>query len=200
MEYEAIEGLPITGENYKKALEILETRYSNKQLCISTYMENLVKMQPVTSMHDAKGIRTLYDKLEANLRVLDTLGISSSTYGDILIPVLIKKTPDELRLIITRQFDSETWNLVKILKSLKTELDGKERIKFMSSNTKTSTCDQKPRQFRQPATASALISSNKSSPSHTYCKGAHPSVTCNIITDTSARKEFLRRRGVAILV
>ena len=27
--YEATEGLPITGENYKKALEILETKYSN---------------------------------------------------------------------------------------------------------------------------------------------------------------------------
>ena len=28
--YEAIEGPPITGEKYKKALEILETRYNNK--------------------------------------------------------------------------------------------------------------------------------------------------------------------------
>ena len=57
--YEAIEGFPITGENYKKTLEILETRYSNKQLCISTHMENLMKMQPVTSIHDIKGIRTV---------------------------------------------------------------------------------------------------------------------------------------------
>ena len=193
--YEAIEGLPITGENYKKALEILETRYSNKQLCISTHMENLMKMQPVTSIHDIKGIRTLYDKLEANLRALDTLGISSSAYGDLLIPILIKKIPEELRLIITRQFDGETWDLGKILKSLKTELEARERIKFMSSNTSTSTSDQKPRQFRQPATASALISTNRSSPSCTYCKGAHASVNCNIITDISARKEFLRKRG-----
>ena len=154
-----------------------------------------MKMQPVTSIHDIKGIRTLYDKLEANLRALDTLGISSSAYGDLLIPILIKKIPEELRLIITRQFDGETWDLGKILKSLKTELEARERIKFMSSNTSTSTSDQKPRQFRQPATASALISTNRSSPSCTYCKGAHASVNCNIITNISARKEFLRKRG-----
>ena len=150
-----------------------------------------MKMQLVTSIHDIKGIRTLYDKLEANLRALDTLGISSSAYGDLLIPILIKKISEELRLIITRQFDGETWDLGKILKSLKTELEARERIKFMSSNTSTSTSDQKPRQFRQPATASALISTNRSSPSCTYCKGAHASVNGNIITDISARKEFL---------
>ena len=184
--YEATEELPITGENYKTALEILETRYSNKQLCISTYMENLMKMQPVTSIHDIKGTRTMYDKLEANLRTLDDLGISSSAYGDLLIPILIRKIPKVLRLIITRQFDGESWDLGKILKSLKTELEARERIKFMNSNTSTSTSDQKPRQVRQPVTASALISTNRSSPSCTYCKGAHASVNCNIITDISA--------------
>ena len=94
--YKAIEGLPITGENYKNAFEILETRYSNKQLCISIHMENLMKMQLVTSIHDIKGIRTLYDKIESNLRALDTLGISSSAYGDLLIPILIKKFPKSL--------------------------------------------------------------------------------------------------------
>ena len=98
-------------------------------------------------------------------------------------------------MIITRQFDGETWDLAKILKSLKTELEARERIKFMSSNTSTGASDQKPRQFRQPATASALISTNRSSPSCTHCKGAHASVNCNIITDISARKEFLRKRG-----
>ena len=157
-------------------------------------MENLIKMQPVTSIH-IKGIHTLYDKLEANLRGLDTLGISSSAYGDLLIYILIKKIPEVLRLIITKQFDGETWDLRKILKSLKTELEERERIKFMSSNTNTSTSDQMPGQFRQPAIAGPLISTNRSSPSCTYCKGAHSSVNSNIITDISARKEFLRKRG-----
>ena len=95
--------------------------------------------------------------IEANLRALGTLGISSSEYGDLLISILIKKIPEELRLIITRQLNGETWDLGKILKSLKTELEARERIKFMSSNTNTSTRNQKSRQFRQPATVSALI-------------------------------------------
>ena len=126
---------------------------------------------------------------------LSALGISLSAYGDLLIPILIKKNPEGLRLIITRQFDDETWDSGKITKCLKTELEARKRIKFMSSNTNTGTSDQKPRQFRQPGTASALISTNRSSPSCTYCKSACPSLNCNITTDISARKEFLRGRG-----
>ena len=55
-----------------------------------------MKIQPVTSIHDIKGIHILYDKLKANLRALDTLGISSFTCRDLLIPILIKKIPEEL--------------------------------------------------------------------------------------------------------
>ena len=35
--YEAIEGLPITGENYKKALEILETRITATSNFVSAH-------------------------------------------------------------------------------------------------------------------------------------------------------------------
>ena len=53
-----------------------------------------MKMQPVTSVDDIKRIRTLCNKLETNLRALDTRGISSSAYRDLLIPILIKKIPE----------------------------------------------------------------------------------------------------------
>ena len=58
------------------------------------------------------------------------MGISSSAYGDLLIPILIKKIPEELRLIITRQFDGGTWDLAKILKSLENRTRGKRANKL----------------------------------------------------------------------
>ena len=102
--------------------------------------------------------------------------------------------------MITRQFDGETCDFGKILKSLKTELKARERIEFITPNTNTRTSEQKPSQLKQPATASAPISTDRSSPSCKYCKGAHPSVNCNIITDISAQKEFLRKGADAILL
>ena len=48
---------------------------------------------------------------------------------EIYLFLFLQKIPEELRLIITRQFDGETWELGKILKSLKAELEARERIK-----------------------------------------------------------------------
>ena len=38
-----IKGLPLTSENYNSARKILEERYGNKQLIISSHMDNLLK-------------------------------------------------------------------------------------------------------------------------------------------------------------
>ena len=47
----AIQGLPLTSENYKVAKAILNKRYGNKQMIINAHMEGLVKIPAVTP-HD----------------------------------------------------------------------------------------------------------------------------------------------------
>ena len=53
--------------------------------------------------HHTQDLRRLYDKVEANIRGLDALGIGSETYGALFTPVLIKKLPAELRLNLARK-------------------------------------------------------------------------------------------------
>ena len=50
----SIQGLTLTSENYKDAVEILRERYGNKQLLINTHMETLLNTKPVTSVRDIK--------------------------------------------------------------------------------------------------------------------------------------------------
>ena len=51
----------------------------------------------------------------------------------------------------------------------------------------------------QPSPTSALLAdsgkSNHQGPWCTYCKGSHPSVKCNVVTDFSARRQLLRQKG-----
>ena len=61
---EAISGLTLTGANYDKAIEILWKRFGNKQLIINKHMEQLLNTDGVTSQHDVKGLRHLYDVIE----------------------------------------------------------------------------------------------------------------------------------------
>ena len=48
----AIKGLSLTSENYNSARKILKDRYGNKQLIISSHMDNLLKLPVVSSIND----------------------------------------------------------------------------------------------------------------------------------------------------
>ena len=46
---QSIEGFPLSNENYDQAFALLKERYGNKQLIISTHMNNLIKLEGVNS-------------------------------------------------------------------------------------------------------------------------------------------------------
>ena len=72
-----VKGLPLTSENYNSARKILEERYGNRRLIISSDMDNLLKLPVVNSVNDVKGIRQLYDKTEIRIRGLQALGVEA---------------------------------------------------------------------------------------------------------------------------
>ena len=57
----AIEGLPVTNDNFSEALELLERRFG--------HMEELTDMRAVDDRDDTKGLRALYDKVEKKSEV-----------------------------------------------------------------------------------------------------------------------------------
>ena len=68
----AITGLALTEPNYANAVDILKERFGNKQLIISSHMEALLKLKPVTALSD-KGMRAVLDKVEIQVRGLQAL-------------------------------------------------------------------------------------------------------------------------------
>ena len=54
-------------------------------------------------MSKVRGIRAVLDNLEIQVRGLQALGIDSAQYGALLIPILMEKLPEELRLIVSRE-------------------------------------------------------------------------------------------------
>lgn len=86
---EAISGLTLTSINYHEAISILRKRFGNKQQIISRHMDILLNADPVTSQHNLKGLRHLYDLIEAHVHSLKSLGVSSDSYGSLLSSVLL---------------------------------------------------------------------------------------------------------------
>ena len=189
----AISGIQMTNSNYEEAVDILKKRFSQKQIIINAHMEALLSLQRVSSERDIRSLRKLYDAIEVNVRSLKTLGIDFKQYGALLIPVIMNKVPDEIRLIITKGIKGEEWELDGILEILQGELEAREQsnqLQMKQSNGNFTKHAQGHHQF----TTSALVAEGRKI-TCSYCNGSHYSAKCEIVSNPQARKAILRKQG-----
>ena len=71
----AIAGLTLSEANYSEAVAILTKRFGNSQQIVTKHMDALMGLEAVTSNHNLKGLRRLYDLVESHTRSLHSLGI-----------------------------------------------------------------------------------------------------------------------------
>ena len=60
-------------------------------MIVNKHMDDLISMAPVCSNHDLRGLRQLYDLVEAYVRGYKALGVPSESYGSLLSSVLMNK-------------------------------------------------------------------------------------------------------------
>ena len=71
---------------------------------------------------------------------------------------MLNKIPEELKLIISRKFEKDDWNLDRLLKEFQSKLEARERIAAVSNTPRaTSSSIQNKRRAPFP-TAAALLS------------------------------------------
>ena len=83
-------------------------------------------MNPVYHDRDTGDFRRLYDAVEVQHRGLKALNVNASTYEGIVVPAIIGKLPEGVRLHITRGRNHHEWKMEDLLKELLTELELKE--------------------------------------------------------------------------
>ena len=104
---DTIRGLPLTGVNYKEAVDLLQSRYSNKQVIVSSHMETLLQLPKVNTSEELKKLRLVFDKTESVIRSLQGIGITPEMYGTFLTPILMSKISNDLRLILSRKLSDQ---------------------------------------------------------------------------------------------
>ena len=90
-------------------------------------MEQFVKLDKIEKSNDVSKLRTFFNKIEITIRNLKSLGIETSSYGSLLIPVLTSKLPTDLRTLFARTFTGNVWLLDELSVILRNELEAKER-------------------------------------------------------------------------
>ena len=117
----SISGFTSGGESYNHAVDILKERFGQSRRLITAYMDALIEMKK--PVHTVSSLRSFYDNLNMYVRSLEALNKSSDSYGDLLIPVLLKKLPATVVQNISRGRSVKDWTLNALLQSLSNELD-----------------------------------------------------------------------------
>ena len=198
---DTIRGLPLTGVNYKEAVDLLQSRYSNKQVIVSSHMETLLQLPKVNTSEELKKLRLVFGKTESVIRSLQGIGITPEMYGPFLTPILMSKIPNDLRLIVSCKLSDE-WDLTNLMKHFSEELKLREKCAMTSVGGSTKAKEDVPARFPgtkpriQPATASALHTNYVGQQQGggvrcIYCRNYHLSASCTTVTDPAARRKIL---------
>ena len=156
-------------------------------------------------------------KKKRKKRSLENLAIEPDKYGPLLIPILLPKIPDELKLLISRKFNNdECWDIKIMLDTIKSEVKAREKASFTNndfqqhsartffSGANSSVGDNsKSAKIKIPNTvhknnSKSLADNTDSSPltqeKCVFCEKDHKSHQCTTVTNIAARKNILKQK------
>lgn len=118
--WEFVNSFPHTGENYANIIKGLKDRYGREDLLVEVYVRELLGLvlQNVMKSKEKTSLTTLYDKLESQMRALETLGVTTEKCAAMLFPLVESSLPEELLRVWQRNTEA----------SLKDNADSKDRL------------------------------------------------------------------------
>ena len=114
--------------------------------------------------------------------------MESTTYEGIVVPAIIGKLPEGVRLQITRGKNHHEWKMEDLLRELLTRLELKEEHCVATRNPNPWDKDKGGRTLNS---ASALLA--KTNDFCAYCKGGHAHQDCMNVKSVEERKHLLRK-------
>ena len=211
----ALEGLDSSEQNYQHAIDILKSRFGNKQQIVSAHMQALLKLQNCPNK-SVEQLRRIYDNINVHVRGLKSLGSPMDHYGSLLIPIIMSRMPKEITIQVARKTSESIWNKAEILEIIHKEIEAREmgqKVKLsyskpeqvMTSNRVRTTGGttrsfllkgQYERAQQTPATVSSFHAKELSKTNYQcyFCEGEHLSFQCERVTDPNKRKEILLKQ------
>ncbi|XP_028413524.1 uncharacterized protein LOC114536361 [Dendronephthya gigantea] len=134
------------------------------------------------------------EPISVNVRGLEALGVDSSQYGSLLIPVVMSKLPQDVRLQIARNTAQDVWEMSELLSVILKEVEAREisdGIKVTAEKGKIPPTKPPPH-----GSAAALLANGQTFGNKiqcVYCSGNHFSASCTQTSEVQARLEILKR-------
>ena len=190
----AIAGLPITSQNYGKAIELLKECFGRKQTLINAHMESLSKIDSPTDIHN---LRRFYDSCETNIHALETLDVQTDSYGSLLIHTLLKKLPVELQHTILRANPNACSSLNDLRETLCKEIEIIEssqtiqETELIIPTVNTLFTKSQHEASQKDKYTCASISEKNETTACIYCNNKHRASKCQTVKSAEQRRSIL---------
>lgn len=128
----------------------------------------------------------VYDKVHAGL---EALRIQAEQYGSFLIPVVMAKLTQDVRLQNARLTTKEVWEIDELLQVLRTEVEAREVSKGVRVHNTRHLQETSHTNKWDKRTASAMLTQDAGqNPSCIYCRDSHYSASCGKVTTVQSRR------------
>ncbi|XP_011155515.1 uncharacterized protein LOC105192928 [Solenopsis invicta] len=186
-----VNSFPLTAANYEKVISSLESRFGRDDLLVEVYVREMLKLvlnQSIKSNH--LSLSNIYDKLETQLRALESLGVTTDMCAAMLYPLVESSLPEDLLRVWQRNSKAvgsttSKQRLDELMSFLNTEVMSEERIAmamngFGINETNQDKFKKKIRsEPKEIATAAGLLSTKEDKPlSCIFCGQEHDSASC----------------------
>lgn len=209
----AIASIPLTAENYPLAIEKLRDRFHSNQVIINDHFRAFNRLAAVKN-GDTSGFRQLFDEVENRVMGLQVLGISSSSYSNMITPLLLEKIPPCIAVRWYKKEKREHGNsqavsndtIKDLLEFLRLEVESEERCQLVrqglpgQGNKRPSDPDwsnKDAKTFKAIPSASAFTTNAVTQRGRPevrlciYCREQHPETRCK--TPVSKKMDNLSR-------
>ncbi|UYV83913.1 hypothetical protein LAZ67_X000593 [Cordylochernes scorpioides] len=189
---EAVESFPPSADNYPKVIEYIKSRLGEDEMLVEIYVRDL--LQNVRAEGKMSVVK-LYDRLETQLRALETLGVARDKFAAMLYPLVESALPeDTLRVWERSQYTVRGRGvqdkLTQLMTCLKTEVKGESRVNmakaaFNIDNNQDAKDDRSNRKSlskkntgSKMPTATDLANTTQMRNNCIFCGNGHPSQEC----------------------
>ena len=107
---------------------------------------------------------------------------------ELLIPIVLEKLPDEIKLQISRKLGTSNWMIEDFMKVVRDEITARESCEFAKSQKRSSESVGKENQ----CTTEALLTGTRILVC-AFCEQNHYHDKCNVVTEIERRKEIVRK-------
>ncbi|XP_065065262.1 uncharacterized protein LOC135691349 isoform X2 [Rhopilema esculentum] len=197
-----VAGMPMTEENYKIAVDLLQKRFGRKEVIQQAHIGHLMGLQPVFNEKSTTRLRNLHDEIETHFRGLEAMGVNKYSYSSIVVPCLMEKIPENMRSQMIRNSRENylSWAVDDLLAYMEQELHIKEcQVPF--AKKENAEFGARPRLDRgHGGTASSLhVGSKTEEGSCVFCRKGHAPEACNNVKGAERRRNMLMRYAKCFL-